>query len=206
MAHDQQKGKTGVAYSLFRNEPITAVMLKLQEDKGITNFVETGTRKGRGVVWAATHGFDPCYTIDINSIKLEGDFARLVDDDIIFSHVGNSPDVLKGLLPWVDWPAIFWLDAHDPRVRTPILEEIAAILAWGEPAYIFIDNITVYARGRFYDDRFVQWQQVEEIYEALGERPRFERADVLVSFPEGRGEELIACREVARDTAWFLEE
>ncbi|KKN85755.1 hypothetical protein LCGC14_0275600 [marine sediment metagenome] len=196
-----------MAFSLSRNEPIRAIMLKLQEDLfGSVSFVETGTRHGSGVTWASINGFYPCYTIDILDREPKGQFLDHIRDGGIFYHIGNSPNVLRGLIEWIDDPAIFWLDAHGPKdVGTPVLEEIEIILDWGKQAFIFIDDISIFSRGRFYDPRYSSWPKIEEVYKALGDRPSLERADVLVSFPRVYKGSLADYAEMTKGIMWFVD-
>lgn len=195
-----------MAYSLSRNEPIRAWMLEIQKDFNVDTFVETGTRRGSGVTWAANNGFNPCYTIDTLDREPEGDFLNFVRDDVIFRHVGRSTDVLKDLLPWIDQPAIFWLDAHGPKdVGSPVLKELRLILARSAPSYIFIDDISIFARERFYTRKYSSWPWANAIYRTLGSRPYIERADVLIIYPLEKVDRMYDHWQRTRDIYWFMD-
>jgi len=98
-------------------------------------FVETGTYRG-DMVAAVKHGFEKVY-----SIELGADLHRLAQERFAAdSHVtilqGDSGEVLSGLLPRIDRPALFWLDGHYSEgdtarsaLITPIRRELDQILA-----------------------------------------------------------------------------
>ncbi len=64
-------------------------IIELKTQYNIHTFVETGTLYGDGVDYA-----------------LDAGFAKILQ--------GNSPDVLDELLPTINEPVLFWLDAHFP--------------------------------------------------------------------------------------------
>ncbi len=195
-----------MAFSLSRNEPIREWMLALRRDADIDTFLETGTRRGNGATWAAQNGFNPVYTIDVLDREPAGAFLEMIQNDVIFRHVGKSVDVLNRLIEWVDLSTIFWLDAHGPKdVGSPVLEELEIILARQEPSYIFIDDISIFARERFYVWKYKSWPWAKEIYKALGSRPHIERADVLISYPKNRADLMYKHCQLTREIKWFMD-
>jgi hypothetical protein len=160
------------------------------------------------VSWAAKNGFSPCYTVDTIDREPRGSFAQAIAEEKIYRIVDDSTIALKRILTdqVKPQPFIFWLDAHGPKsVGSPVLEEIETILKWNHQAFIFIDDITIFARERFYTKKYDTWPKVEEIYKALGTRPYCARADALISFPEELVSEMWHCWEAANNVDWFID-
>lgn len=96
-------------------------------------FVETGTFKGYTI--AAVHNkFKEAYTIELGtSLYIKANKTFNHKHNVTFLH-GNSSDILKQLMPLIDRPCMFWLDAHYSGVGTmrgsadtPIMDELSAI-------------------------------------------------------------------------------
>jgi hypothetical protein len=96
--------------------------------------IETGTYYG-DMVFAQKDSFDRVYSIELGMDLWEAARQRFGD----FPHVeilqGDSGTVLKGLVPRLDGPGLFWLDGHYSGGVTakgekvsPIFEELDVIL------------------------------------------------------------------------------
>jgi len=96
-------------------------------------FVETGTYLGGGVQVALNTGFQ-----EIHSIEKHEPFYR--DAKILFAnydnvnlYLGDTLDLLEGIISEIYEPITFWLDGHEHpdgasgKVRVPIMEELAII-------------------------------------------------------------------------------
>jgi len=97
-------------------------------------FVETGTYQG-DMIHAVKKKFKKIYSIELHEDfykKARKKFSRNKHIVIIF---GNSSIQLKELLPKIDKPCLFWLDAHysgegtaKGDLETPIMAEMNLIL------------------------------------------------------------------------------
>jgi hypothetical protein len=99
----------------------------------IRYFVETGTFQGGSARWASSR-FEKVWTIEINEPLFEMARRRLATRKNVEQHLGDSAKILASLVPLLDRPALFWLDAHWSGGNTggelypcPLREEIAAI-------------------------------------------------------------------------------
>jgi hypothetical protein len=103
------------------------ILLKYKGQSKI--FVETGTETGNTVQTAVDAGFDTIYSIDISTEWHQFALDRLKDYPQVTLLTGDSVSVLMELIPYLEYPTMFWLDAHEGHwtAGTPILEEIGAI-------------------------------------------------------------------------------
>jgi hypothetical protein len=112
---------------------------------GIRTFVETGTFKGETIA-AVADAFDRRITIELSTELWRKARERLPGVECL---LGDSSAVLKHIVPLLNNPALFWLDAHASGGDTidsgvgPIFEELQTIFASGKPHVILIDD----ARG-----------------------------------------------------------
>lgn len=97
-------------------------------------FVETGTSAGHGLATARslTPPYELIHTIDIDRSCWLDAANRYADEPRIYPFCGDTSRLLAILMPLLDKPTTFWLDAHDdggPRglKRCPLLDELAAI-------------------------------------------------------------------------------
>jgi hypothetical protein len=97
---------------------------ELVEQNGIKTIVETGTFKGDTTVGFAKM-VDSVYTIEINPKYRDEAMVQLKEHDNIVSLLGNAPEVLDEIIPEVEHPSIFFLDAH--WGANPLLGELATI-------------------------------------------------------------------------------
>ena len=111
-------------------------------DKNILNkysnafFVETGTSIGDGVAMALECGFDNIYSIELYDKYFHQATERFKTEDRVHLFMGDCMDVLPKILPLINGPATFWLDAHVNGKRDavwgknscPVLQEIDIIM------------------------------------------------------------------------------
>lgn len=97
-------------------------------------FIETGTYKGDGVEKALKAGFKTVYSIEISPQIFGETQKRFLNNPDVHLFLGNSPEVLKNILPEITEPATFWLDGHysggdtaKGSSWTPLIEELEII-------------------------------------------------------------------------------
>ncbi len=99
-------------------------------------FVETGTAVGGGVKLALTQGFEKIFSIEIDPLLFKSNqfsFLPFINNQKVNLILGDSLIELKKLIPLLDKPTTFWLDAHIESEQTPcvkkcpIYEELEAI-------------------------------------------------------------------------------
>ena len=96
-------------------------------------FVETGTHTGN-TPRALRNDFEHIYTIELDEAWFLRSQSRLKRYSNITCLHGDSQQILRSVIPRIDLPAIFWLDAHYSgegtalgAVKAPILQEIELI-------------------------------------------------------------------------------
>jgi len=96
-------------------------------------FIETGTYLGEGVQAALEAGFERIWTVDLELDKRwEAEQPFPQSPNINFA-VGDSALFLADLVPTVDAPATFWLDAHPTgyfnllQPDLPLINELLAL-------------------------------------------------------------------------------
>lgn len=107
--------------------PITREMLAKYV---LPTFIETGTYRCEAVDHARDLGFQAIHTMDVD--KKHVDAARAKGYENVYQ--GDSPDVLAKILPDIEGPITFWLDAHPFErpldifhTRFPLMRELRTI-------------------------------------------------------------------------------
>lgn len=98
-------------------------------------FIETGSQEGWTFYTAKEHGFGTMYGIELMEEFFVTSLNKFKDDENINLFLGESPDILGSLCPFLDKPATFWLDAHasGPGIPggkyggCPLVQELEAI-------------------------------------------------------------------------------
>lgn len=109
-------------------------------------FVETGTCNGGGVSAAIHAGFGRIYSIEISQEKQLKNAERFRGIKGVTLITGDSSEELVRLLPHIDAPATFWLDAHFERnkPKCPLYDELDAIASHPIKTHtIMIDDMRV---------------------------------------------------------------
>ncbi len=116
--------------------------------------IETGTFRGETTVGLAKL-FPKVFTIEVNPEHFESTKPRFRFYPNITFLLGNSAQLMPGLLDKVDYPLFAYLDAHWQE-RCPLRDEIAALLAVKKPKLIMIHDFKVPGRNFGFDeyDRF----------------------------------------------------
>lgn len=114
---------------------------------GLSTLVETGTYLG-DMVSAVHDHFEHVYTIELSEMlfgRAQRRFSSLKNVDVLH---GDSGHVLQSVLPKLNTPTLFWLDAHYSAGFTargnedsPVLQELHSIFASSLSGYaILIDD------------------------------------------------------------------
>ncbi len=121
-------------------------------------FVETGTAKGEGLQTALEFGqLQKLYSVEANAEVYAKACERFAGNSKVECLLGDGGQVLKGLLRYIQEPAIFWLDSHWSTGEAPLaagvspcplLAELRAIAEHPiKDHVILIDDIRYFWRG-----------------------------------------------------------
>ncbi|HSX26196.1 MAG TPA: hypothetical protein VLE89_04225 [Chlamydiales bacterium] len=120
-------------------------------------FFETGTAGGGGVYMAILAGYEEIYSGEINPELYNCALSRLKEERNVHLYLGDSAQILERVLPLIDEPVLFWLDAHCPgeglhlSENCPVLRELQAIGAHSIKTHtILVDDVRVFGT-HFYD-------------------------------------------------------
>lgn len=112
------------------------IRLQLLKDYAVgSTFIETGSQEGWTFYVAKEHGFDTMYGIELMEEFFVHSVGRFKDETNINIFLGESPDILGSLCPFLSEPSTFWLDAHasGPDIPggkyggCPLIQELEAI-------------------------------------------------------------------------------
>jgi len=135
-------------------------------------FVETGTWGGYAVSVAHWCGFERIYTIEIDEEQyvyaksLLEKHGYLKPEHGVSMFLGNSIDILPDIIPLLDAPATFWLDAHDTGVdeNCPLYEELESIKQSPIKNHtIIIDDVRLFGTNFPNIDKKIVQQKLLEI-------------------------------------------
>lgn len=99
-------------------------------------FFETGTLSGFSFLQMAPH-FAEAHTVELSKLFFNNNSSRLPQLPNYHYHQGYSPDVLAAVLPTINQPTVFFLDAHNSGGNTalgpegeicPLLKELESIM------------------------------------------------------------------------------
>lgn len=172
--------------------PPEALILALQRQLALADFVETGTYRGDTAAWAAQH-FPRVTTIEMSPAYHAAAQTRFRGQTGMRALGGNSGTVLREVVTALAQPALFWLDAHWSGLDTagqdaecPVLEEIAAINASPVTHTVLVDDARLFCAPPPRPHRAEQWPGLVTLVEALhhdGRRHVVQFEDVFVAVP-----------------------
>jgi len=128
---------------------------------GLEAFVETGTWRGDGLLYAVQQGFRPCFSIEAHpglALAAEQRLARKAPHGLWEIVIGDSAQALAEIAPRLGvLRTLWWLDAHLPEdygaeaTRIPLLAELRAILARPSAGrdVIAIDDLRLFRGGSY---------------------------------------------------------
>ena len=126
-------------------------------------FIETGTWLGEGVQKACNAGFEQIFTIEIDTTQYLLTKKDLHSKGYLRNTemlLGDSVDLLPGIIKSLDAPATFWLDAHpidDSMSFCPLYEELEIIKESGvENHVIMIDDVRMFGSWLDVDEQKVK--------------------------------------------------
>lgn len=180
----------------IRAAPLADLALALRAEYQIPNFVETGTYYGETAAWASQH-FARVVTVEASPHYYQLAVQRRAALPSVDFRFGHSAPVLHELVPTLEGPALFWLDAHWSAGDTygagdecPLLEELAAIVQRDAPNFILMDDARYFAAPPPPPHDPAQWPGLVEILAALnaGAAPFYVAIfhDVIVALPRAQ--------------------
>lgn len=119
-------------------------------------FVETGTQYGYAIDLALNLNFEKIYSIELDMILQEQNiqkFKTYIESGQVNLITGDSLTELTTLIPILDKPATFWLDAHVDNgpmgtKRCPLYEELDTIASSSIKTHtIIIDDLRIIGNG-----------------------------------------------------------
>lgn len=159
---------------LFSNEIVLPSHVKFDDRletvkknrEGKRIFIETGTAGGDGVFMALVAGFGEVYSTELMEDLHKTSKSRLKDQKNVHLYLGDSATSLKKILPLIQEPCLFWLDAHfagEYQENCPILRELEAIASSPIKNHtILVDDVRCF--GTHYYDYITIEQVKESIY------------------------------------------
>lgn len=161
--------------------------LRLKEEYSLEYFIETGTLVGNTAKWASSH-FEQVYTAEIAYKYFIRAKMNLLDLDNVQLIYGYSADVLGGLLPTLNKPALIWLDAHwssdlgynkSPDTMCPVMKELKQIEKHDNGHVILIDDVRLFG----VEDGWPSIDRVRNTLKSMGKIVTFE-TDVVIATPK----------------------
>ena len=155
-------------------------------------FIETGTAGGCGVAIADQLGFEIIHSIELTPHRYADAHQRLGHLPHVHLYLGDSATVLRTLLPEIQEPAFFWLDAHyNPggdkwmNENCPLIRELEVIASHHLNTHtILIDDVRCFETTDFdnivLDTVIALLKQINPNYEITFE-DGFQEGDVLVA-------------------------
>lgn len=169
--------------------------LAVAEQRGITDFVETGTFVGVTARWAAEH-FTEVHTIELSEPLYDAQATAAYAQRYglwpanVTAWLGDSRQILPKIKRYYacigEPPMMYWLDGHwDGTDQTagrhdqcPLLGELACI---GPKDVVLIDDARLFLTPN--QPPFVGWPSFAEVVAALGDRVVTVKDDVIWGIP-----------------------
>jgi hypothetical protein len=179
---------------LIRGGPPEKLVEELRSRFGLTTFIETGTYEGATTEWAAAR-FERVVTIELADALHGAAAQRLQRLPNVEAKHGDSRSVLAELVPTLDGPALFWLDAHWSGGQTAgsdnpcaLSGELAALRQSPHRHYVLIDDARLFLSPPplpHPPDAWPRMRDVEAALRELGVGPSRVVEDVIVAVPPG---------------------
>jgi len=117
-------------------------------------FIETGTYQTESVELALALGFKTIYTVDVDQGFAQSAIQKYKDRPNIHAFHGDSAAMLRDVLPTINTPITFWLDAHPLITPMPLFDpqfpllrellELRLLLDPGKPHVILMDDMRTF--------------------------------------------------------------
>ena len=181
--------------------PPEELIAKLKAAINAHCFIETGTYMGATARWASEN-FEKVITIENAPAIFQSTSKRYSAIGNIEFIFGHTTEKLKEIVPALDAPAIFWLDAHwsggetyGSRDECPVLAEIGIINASAHPHCILIDDARLFTAPPPPPHDSESWPDISGLLAAINAiagRYTVIFDDVVISVPE-------AAKEIVRE-------
>lgn len=149
--------------------------LFLRDTANVTVFVETGTYLGDTAAWASRQ-FKRVITIEASETLANDARARWSHLTNIEFLTGESLDQLRLVVPLLDSPTLFWLDAHWSVGNTyggekecPLLEEIGALRTVNNLNILLIDDARLFLAPPPPPHQIAAWPAIVDVLDAIRE-------------------------------------
>jgi hypothetical protein len=109
-------------------------------------FVETGTCGGETIQHLLPH-FDELYSIELEPDIFASGCRRFLGNSKVHLIEGDSAIELPKLLPLINEPALYWLDAHTDATHNglgtdnPLMAELHAIISQKKEGIVLVDDM-----------------------------------------------------------------
>lgn len=132
----------------------SSVIREYQTKYGLPVFVETGTAQAGTLQIVVNDGqFEEYHSAELDDEFYLQALSRFSDDPTVHLHHGESDQILARILPEIDKPCLFWLDAHwvggendvkGSHGETPVMEELEHIFNSGHDHVILVDDARLF--------------------------------------------------------------
>lgn len=109
--------------------------------------VESGTNMGQ-MIASLLPQMDAVYSIEMDAWRVERARRRFSADPRVHIVYGNSADQMPTVASDISQPCLFWLDAHNFDIETPIRAELQAIAAHPIPGMVILIDDSKWFDGR----------------------------------------------------------
>lgn len=174
---------------------------RLKDAYNLKVFIETGTFLGDTARWASEH-FKRVITVEVSEVMYQKATSRTHNTENIEFHLGSSRQKLREIVPKLDSPAIFWLDAHWCSWKTggkddecPLLEELEIINASPHEHFILIDDARLFLTPPPPPHNPSHWPNIGQVEDVLNipNRKRFVDIydDVIYAVPNKASKDIL---------------
>lgn len=119
-------------------------------------FVETGSFNGSGIETALKHPYTEIHSVEWDAARHAALSEKFAAEPRVKLYQGDSADRLREIIPALNHPATFWLDAHDDK-QSPLMEELIAIRELSKfKNTILIDDLNWFYCWKFTEDDIVK--------------------------------------------------
>lgn len=135
-----------------------SLLAETAKQYNLKTFVETGTCEGDTLEYLKDK-FDLLISVELDKELAQKAKERFYGDTRVWPMQGDSGLFMPDLLNLFDGPALFWLDAHGPNWKGPIVQELESIFATDKKGVILIDDMDYITDTLPVDTR---WKRTEE--------------------------------------------
>jgi len=192
-----------------RMGPPERLVLSLRDALGAKTFIETGTFRGATAQWASRH-FEQVHSIERAESLYLDTRDRLGDIGNLTLHLGDTREILPGLIAALDAPALLWLDAHWSGGETsgagdecPLLDELEISDRSASEVAVLVDDARYFLAAPPAPHRLDDWPDLAEVVDVLSKnRQRYVcvTEDVIVAVSMNYRDAVVEhCRQLATE-------